>query len=108
MAATAVPADPMDQFLEVDLGIDNKGMRNKIRAAGFVSLDALVKKPTDFAHKACQSIRKSTTGPAASRDVTMASEEKLAQLVLCKNQWHLFMPPMATWSWWMIGSTVRR
>ena len=95
MAAAAAPANPMDQFLEVDLGIDNQGMRDKIRAAGFVSLDALVKKPTGFAHKACQSIRKSTTGPAASRDVTMTTEEKLAQLVLYSRLRYILQKPMA-------------
>ena len=60
-------------------------MRDKIVAAGFTNMDVLVKKADTFAHQACQTVRKSSTGQAASKDVTMAVEEALSKLVLVCN-----------------------
>ena len=90
MADAAAPAIAnMDEYLENTLGFTNNGMREKIIAAGFTNLTALVKKPDTFAHQACQTVRKSSTGQAASKDVTMAVEEALSKLVLDRKSTRL-------------------
>ena len=75
MAAAAAPAN-MNEYLEQTLGVTNEGMRNKLHDSGFRTLDALVNKPKDFARQACQTIRKSRTGNAGTREVTMEIEPK--------------------------------
>ena len=95
-ADAAVPAiATMDGYLENTLGFTNNGMREKIIAAGFTNLTALVKKPDTFAHQACQTVRKSSTGQAASKDVTMALEEALSRLVLFAKYSYITQRPLA-------------
>ena len=96
MADAAAPAiATMDAYLEQTLGVANQGMRDKIVAAGFTNMDVLVKKADTFAHQACQTVRKSSTGQAASKDVTMAVEEALSKLVLVCKYRYITQRPLA-------------
>ena len=81
-AAAAAVHNTMDAYLEHVIGMNNQGMRGKMIAAGFTNFNALVKKGKDFAHKACMSMRKSTTGRVETKDVTMAMEESAEQMVV--------------------------
>ena len=76
------------------LGIGNLGLRTKLRDAGFRNMDSLVKKDSKFTHYACQSVRKSTTGNAEHRDVTMETEERLGKLVLYSKYRYIVQRPM--------------
>ena len=84
----------MQLYMDQVLGINNVGMRNKLENAGFRNLASLVKKDTKFAHYACQSVRKSGTGQAASRDVTMEMEENLGRLVLYSRYRYIVQRPL--------------
>jgi signal transduction protein with GAF and PtsI domain len=79
MAAAAAAAAPatMDAYLQVTLRIENANMRERIMAEGYTSLDVLVKKDKDWVRELRISIKKSSTGNAASREVTLAHEERL-------------------------------
>ena len=93
-AAAPVVMNDMNAYLEQTLGIGVQGIRQKIIGAGFTNLDVLVKKDDKFAHYACQTIRKSSTGPAQHRDVTMAVEEHLKQLVKYSKLRYMIQRPM--------------
>jgi hypothetical protein len=81
MAATAAPVT-MDAYLQVTLRINNANIREKIMAEGYTSLDALVKKDKDWVRDLRISIKRSSTGNAASREVTLAHEESLVMTLL--------------------------
>jgi hypothetical protein len=72
----------MDAYLQVTLSIVNANMREKIMAEGYSSLDVLVKKDKDWVRELRISIKKSSTGNAASRDVTLVHEERLVMTLL--------------------------
>jgi hypothetical protein len=74
MAAAAAPAT-MDAYLEVTLGIGNVNIRTKITAEGYRSLDVLVKKDKAWVKALRLAIKRSSTGNAASREVTLEHEE---------------------------------
>ena len=70
----------MHEYLEQVIGVTNQGMRNKLVTNGFTDLDALVRMKESNVDAACQAIRK-TTGPAASREVSMVIQKRLEMLV---------------------------
>ena len=76
VAAAIVNINNMDEYLERTIGVDNQGMRNKLITNGFTDLDALVRKKRSGVKEACLAIRK-TTGPAASREISMVIQERL-------------------------------
>ena len=83
----------MDQYLEQVLLIANQGKREKFAAAGVTTLQALIRKSDTFAHQAAQTIRKSTTGAAQARDVSLEEETRIGQLVhFCKLRYILQRP----------------
>ena len=81
----------MENYLNNTLNIGNLGQRTKLREAGFRDMASLVKKDAKFTHYACQSVRKSTTGQAEHKDVTMETEERLGRIpntgTLSRGQW---------------------
>ena len=79
-AAAMVNINTMDEHLERTIGVANQGMRNKLITNGFTDLDALVRKKRNGVKEACLAIRK-TTGPAASREISMVIQERLEMLV---------------------------
>ena len=93
-AAAALVFADMDAYLLGVIGVTNVPMRGKLIAAGFRDLNALVKKKDDFAHKACVSVRKSTTGVGATRDVSMETETRLEQLVQYSKYRYMVQRPM--------------
>ena len=76
----------MNAFLEFNIGVANDNMRDRIQAAGYNNLVGLVRQdPTKHSHKVCASVRKSTGGVAANKDVSITIEELLVGLnVLAK------------------------
>ena len=64
-------------------------------SAGFRSLAAIVKKDSKLAHDACQTIRKSGIGHAASKEIAMEIEEKLRRLVLFAKHRYTTQRPLA-------------
>ena len=80
VAAAIVNINNMDEYLERTIGVTNPGMRNKLITNGFTDLDALVRKKKKDVDKACLAIRK-TTGPVASREISMVIQERLEMLV---------------------------
>jgi len=92
-AAPAVIND-MNDYLEQTLGIGVQGIRQKIIGAGFTTLDVLVKKDDNFTHYACQTVRKSGTGPAQHKEVTMTIEGYLKQLVMYSKLCYMIQRPM--------------
>jgi hypothetical protein len=93
MAAAAAPVT-MDAYLQVTLRITNANMREKIMAEGYSSLDVLVKKDEDWVRELRISIKKSSTGNAASRDVTLAHEERLVMALLWAKLRYLTQRPL--------------
>jgi hypothetical protein len=85
MAAAAAPAT-MDAYLQITLRITNANMREKIVAEGYTSLDVLAKKDKDWVRDLRVSIKRSSTGNAASREVTLAMRNTLS--------WHCFGPSL--------------
>ena len=78
----AVPVANMQQYLEDVLQMNPQGKRQKFQEAGVTTLNALVRKSDEFAHKASQTMRKSTTGQAPARDVSLEEETRLHRLVI--------------------------
>ena len=64
----------MQEYLEQVLEIDPQGKRQKFADAGVTTLNALVRNSDEFAHKVSQTIRKSTTGQALARDVSLEED----------------------------------
>ena len=56
-------------------------MRNRLIENGFTDLDVLVTMDKERVEQTCSTIRKSTTGPAATREVTMVTQSRLVNLV---------------------------
>ena len=79
-AAAVVNINTMEEYLERTIGVTNQGMRNKLVTNGFTGLDALVRMKESNVEATCQAIRK-TTGPAASREVSMVIQKRLEMLV---------------------------
>ena len=79
-AAAIVNINTMEEYLEGTIGVSNQGMRNKLVTNGFTDLDALVRMKESDVETACHAIRK-TTGPAASREVSMVIQKRLEMLV---------------------------
>ena len=83
----------MQQYLEEVLEINPQGKRQKFQEAGVTTLQALVRKPDDFAHKASQTIRKSNTGQPAQRDVSLEEETRIHGLVIfCRFRYMIQRP----------------
>jgi hypothetical protein len=82
MAAAAAAPVTMDAYLQVTLRITNANMREKIMGEGYRSLDVLVKKDKDWVRDLRISIKRSSTGNAASREVTLAHKESLVMALL--------------------------
>ena len=80
VAAAIVNINTMEEYLERTIGVTNQGMRNKLVTNGFTDLDALVRMKESNVKAACHAIRK-TTGPAASREVSMVTQKRLEMLV---------------------------
>ena len=81
VAAAIVNINNMDECLERTIGVANQGMRNKLITNGFTDLDAIVVRlERGDVKEACLAIRK-TTGPAASREISMVIQERLEMLV---------------------------
>ena len=79
-AAAIVNINTMEEYLERTIGVTNQGMRNKLVTNGFTDLDALVRMKESNVEAACHAIRK-TTGPAASREVSVVTQKRLEMLV---------------------------
>ena len=83
----------MQDYLDQVLLIAPQGKREKFATAGVTTLQALVRKPDTFAHQAAQTIRKSSTGHAQARDVSLEEETRIGQLVyFCKLRYLLQRP----------------
>ena len=83
----------MQQYLENVLQMNPQGKRQKFQEAGVTTLAALVRKSDEFAHKASQTIRKSTTGQAPARDVSLEEETRLHRLVIfCRFRYMIQRP----------------
>ena len=80
VAAAIVNINNMDEYLERTIGVANQGMRNKLITNGFTDLDAIVRMKRSDVKETCLAIRK-TTGPAASREVSMVIQKRLEMLV---------------------------
>ena len=85
----------MQQYLENVLQMNPQGKRQKFQEAGVTTLAALVRKSDEFAHKASQTIRKSTTGQALARDVTLEEESRLHRLVIFCRFRYVIQRPIA-------------
>ena len=85
----------MQQYLEDVLQMNPQGKRQKFQEAGVTTLNALVRKSDEFAHKASQTIRKSTTGQALARDVTLEEESRLHRLVIFCRFRYVIQRPIA-------------
>ena len=85
VAAAIVNINTMEEYLERTIGVTNQGMRNKLVTNGFTDLDALVRMKGSDVEAACHAIRK-TTGPAASREVSMVIQKRLERLVFYVHQ----------------------
>ena len=71
----------MNDLLLNVIGMPNAAMRQKVIAAGLDTLDACsLLVDSTYVHSACQTVRKSNTGAAASKEVTMLMEQRLIQL----------------------------
>jgi hypothetical protein len=93
MAAAAAPVT-MDAYLQVTLRITNANMREKIIAEGYKSLDVLVKKDKDWVRDLRISIKRSSTGNATSREVTLNHEESLVMALLWAKLRYLTQRPL--------------
>jgi hypothetical protein len=69
-------------------------MREKITAEGYTSLDVLVKKDKDWVRDLRISIKRSSTGNAASREVTLVHEESLVMVLLWAKLRYLTQRPL--------------
>ena len=87
-AAAIVNINNMDEHLDRTIGAANQGMRNKLIANGFTDLDAIVRLERGDVKEACLAIRK-TTGPAASREISMVIQERLEMLVSYVHYVHI-------------------
>ena len=83
----------MQQYLEEVIQMNPQGKRQKFLEAGVTTLNALVRKSDEFAHKASQTIRKSNTGHAPARDVTLEEENRIYWLVIfCRFRYMVQRP----------------
>ena len=71
----------MHEYLEQVIGVTSHGMRNGLIENGFTDLDALVTMDKERVEQTCSTIGKSTTGPAATREVSMVVQSRLVKLV---------------------------
>jgi hypothetical protein len=94
MAAAAVPVT-MNAYLQVTLRITNNNMREKIIAEGYESMDVLVKKDKDWVKNLRLAIKWSSTGNAASREVTLKHEESLVKTMLWAKMKYLTQYPLS-------------
>jgi hypothetical protein len=69
----------MNEYLEEVLDIDNEQVRAKIIREGYRSPDVLVKKDKAWVKLLRLAVKKSSTGNAVSRDITLEHEESLQQ-----------------------------
>ena len=81
-AAAVAPPATMLEYLERVIGVTNQQMREKLVGHGIDSMESLVSMKKSDVEKACSAIRKSPTGPVASRDVTMVIQTRLEKLLL--------------------------
>ena len=84
----------MDQYLDQTLGIAVAGMRQKIINEGFRNLRVLVNKDKAWVESLRLSIKKSTTGNAAHRDITLAQGELLWSLVAWSKMRYMTQRPL--------------
>ena len=87
-AAAIVNTNNMDEHLERTIGVANQGMGNKPVTNSFTDLDATVTLKRSDVKEACLAIRK-TTGPAASREVSMVIQKRLEMLVSYVHYIHI-------------------
>jgi hypothetical protein len=93
MAAAAAPAT-MDAYLEQTLGFAIQGMREKIISEGFRDLDRLVKRDKEWVKSLRLSIKKSATGQAIAKNITIEQGELLYMTVLWARVRYLTQRPM--------------
>ena len=79
----------MHEHLEQVIGVTSHGMRNRLKENGFTDLDVLVTMDRERVEQTCSTIRKSTTGPAATREVTVAIQSRLVKLVAHAKCMHI-------------------
>ena len=84
----------MDEYLEEVLDIDNGDVRTKIIHEGYRSLEVLVKKDQAWVKALRLAIKKSSTGNAASREVTLEHEEGLVMTMLWAKLRYLTQRPL--------------
>ena len=83
----------MEQFLELGLGIENAGMIERIQAAGYTTINGVLRKPLDFADKVCNVVRKGTGGNAANKDISVPVQEEMKfSMLIFKYQYMVRRP----------------
>ena len=77
----AAPQD-MDGYLNQILGINNAGVRNRLREKGFEDFDEIQFHSTQEVTRICDNIRKTNDGNIGNRTISVPLEENLKKLVL--------------------------
>ena len=84
----------IDGFLEHTIGVTNVAMRGRIATAGYTTLDSLIKKEPGFAKSVCTVVRRSTGGGAATKDVSVPTDEYMGKLILLARYIYIVQRPI--------------
>ena len=75
----------MEEYLEHWVGIQDDDQINNILEAGFNDTHYIAKQDPSYAHDVCQLVRKNGEGGAPGRNVSVATEKTLTNLILLQR-----------------------